>query len=407
MTDIQNERMMLAVWANIVQQPAGVSAGMFTSRPLAGIARLFERGHWYPSKEMLEAQQSTQEDYLQAVESYHGNDHSGNVRRQFLKNHARRELFETTRRTLHRLQDMGDTLDGLVSVDDATGIYHGSELEAKVMADIPPADHAIGFGMMDYQLRMTMAGDVITVAGRSGTGKTAIGLQLMQGAWERSGIKSLFFSLEMSYGAIANRLHDIAYYRDHDTSEWESLRERCYAHWCEVKREQSYGDLCPEWLYEDASALHIDRMEDRINAAKGIDQSIGIVCIDYLQLVRANAKDRRNEVSEVARRLKAIAKACGVIVISLCQTSREGKDGSEKVSLHHLKESGDIEEASDVVIGVWHSKSSNAVNYQDIKNRRAGTHPEARLHKCGVYYRDWKPTDTEQITSSYTPEFNF
>jgi replicative DNA helicase len=241
--------------------------------------------------------------------------------------------------------------------------------------------------MMDDIFRRTLPGDVWTLAGRSGTGKTALALHLMEGAWHAMRSRSLFFSVEMSLGAICQRMHDIEFYRANDCDDVEFVRHACDESWDRVVEARAFRRYAPEWLVACDRGFHISQLEARIRYARK-KQQIDIVAVDYLQLIEGSGKDRREQVSGIARMLKQVAKTSGVLVLSLSQLSREAKDGTLPVQIHHLKESGDIEEASDGILGLWRGSTADHVWVEDIKNRRGGHHGARPLHRCGVYFRE-------------------
>lgn len=400
MIDLQNEKMVLALWFSTGRKPNGITETMFKERKHSALATIFDKGYHTPTNSQLEAHGLNMGEYLDAIESYAGADDNGSIVRSFKKNYLRREKIREKQEELARLVNPTDPVEDLITVDDTSDIYSGGTLVRAYEKDIPLHTENIDFGLMKSQLRATMGGDVVTIAGRSGTGKTALVLQMMENAYKKSGMRSLFFSVEMSLGAICQRMHGIDFYRHNDNPiDLDHLRDECWNDWNKACQTRSFQKYAPDWLIACDKGFHIDSLEARINGARNKFGKIEIVAVDYMQLLEGEGRDRRNEVSYIARKLKQIAKRCNVIILSLSQTSRANEDGTSPVKLHHLKESGDIEEASDLIIGLWKGAEDDHIFVQDIKNRKSGVHPIQPVHKCGLYLREFM---NGEPTPSYT-----
>lgn len=401
MTDLENENQILNIWLSKQQKIDGISAYMFTGQKQRLIADLLEGGYYAPTRDQLEVSGLSKSDLIAVEEAGCGEDFTGSMKRTFLTNFKKRNLHAEYRDKLNRLKDPTDLCEDFIKIEDDTDIFHGSGLEARYRAEIPESISNTDFGMLKKQLMTMRVGEVLTVAGRSGTGKTAIGLQLLEGFYKSTGKKSLFLSIEMNLGGICQRLHAIDFYRINDGSGFfaEQKGQECWDEWKQIARTRQFSKYAPPWLVACDTGFHINHLESKINGAKKQFGEIGIVCVDYLQLIKGEGQDRRNIVSFIARELKQIAKRCGVIVISLCQTSRANEDGNVPVKLHHLKESGDIEEASDTIIGLWHGSADDHIWTQDIKNRNSFVHEPQALHRFGVYFRDPKPDENYVMES--------
>jgi KaiC/GvpD/RAD55 family RecA-like ATPase len=386
MNDELMQKRILSLWLNEKKKPEGIELRHFSGSSLS-LGELFEAGVYHPTQMQLEACRLSVADFLDIAEMT-VSDYNDTLKSQFIRTHLKGEKLRELREISQRLMDDSDGCTDIIKVDDTSEIYHGESLVNAYKAELSQEYKEIDFGMLRHQLQGVMPGDVVNIAGRSGTGKTALLLMLMGGVWRTAQTKSMFFSIEMKLGQIAKRMHDISYYARNDCEDVELVREGCWNSWLETRRTQKFEKLAPPWMVVTDVGFHIDQMENKINGAKKKGHNVGIIGIDYLQLLEGSGKDRRVEVSYIARRLKQIAKRCNVIILSLCQTSRAGEDGTKPVQINHLKESGDIEEASDVIIGLWKGTSDDHVWVSDIKNRSAGQHPPQALHRCGVYFRE-------------------
>lgn len=220
-----------------------------------------------------------------------------------------------------------------------------------------------GFHKLDELTAGWKAGEMIVLAARPGQGKTALALTFARhaldqrydeatDAWKKPGHAVGMFSLEMTNEQLMLRLlasygsESLQRIRSGELDEHQLQRLRMIA-----------GDM-REWpLYlDDSSFLSITqlrgkarRMKDRFN--------IEMLVIDYLQLLRSEseqAKDnRQNEVAEISRGIKALAKELGIPIVILAQLNRRSEDASRgraEPALHNLRESGAIEQDADVVL---------------------------------------------------------
>lgn len=187
--------------------------------------------------------------------------------------------------------------------------------------------------------------DLCVVAARPSMGKTAFMLNVAA----RSGVPCGIFSLEMSTAQLMTRLvaaGGVDYGRlrrpkeltDHDWPRITGVMERVIA--------------SGVWI-NDSGGLTIDTIESeawRMVKANGVR----LLCIDYLQLVTCPSENRFQEVSEISRRLKALAKNLKVPVLALSQMNRSvEKRGIPKPTLSDLRESGQIEQDADQIIFIY------------------------------------------------------
>lgn len=392
--DIEVERQALSIWQQTGERPKGISPNMFLGSSECSLALIFDSGCLYPTKQQLESIGLSVAFFNEVIECTAGFDGGGSIVKMFIKNYKRSQEIELCQARLNRLKDFIDPVDDLIPAGVDLQIYHGESLANAYNRDLPLGIGNMHFGLLYNQLRMVIAGDVVTIAGRSGTGKTAFALHLMEGAWRYSKKKSLFFSIEMTMGGICQRMHDIEFYRSADMPFNEILQSQCSDSWFDFVKDRSrFIEFAPNWLYAYDKGFHVNQLKEMINETKKQHGQIDIIAVDYLQLLSGDGKDRRNEVSDIARKLKQIAKETGTIILSLSQTSRANEDGSSPVKLHHLKESGDIEEASDIILGLWKGNDDSHIFVQDIKNRKGGMHNAVPLFKCGVYFRHLRPDE--------------
>ena len=212
---------------------------------------------------------------------------------------------------------------------------------------------ATGLRGLDRYLGGFQKSDLVIVAGRPGSGKTSLAIQIAADAAARHGSRVLIFSLEMSRVALAHRLlsrasgiegsrlrHGIA--KAEGTAPWNDL------HGAIAKLR----DL-PIWMSDDA-AITAPQIQAKARRLAGEHGGVDLVVVDYLQLMAADrrAETRALAVAESTRALKALAKEMGAPVVALSQLSRavEQRGPDARPRLSDLRESGSIEQDADVVI---------------------------------------------------------
>jgi replicative DNA helicase len=217
-----------------------------------------------------------------------------------------------------------------------------------------------GFHKLDELTAGWKAGEMIVLAARPGQGKTALALTFARHAldqrydeasdsWKKPGHPVGMFSLEMTNEQLMLRLlasygsESLQRIRQGDLDEHSLQKLRLIA-----------ADM-KEWpLYlDDSSFLTINQLRGKARRMK--DRfGIEMLVIDYLQLLRsesAQAKDnRQNEVAEISRGIKALAKELSIPIIILAQLNRRSEEAKAEPALHNLRESGAIEQDADVVL---------------------------------------------------------
>jgi replicative DNA helicase len=217
-----------------------------------------------------------------------------------------------------------------------------------------------GFHKLDELTAGWKAGEMIVLAARPGQGKTALALTFARhvldqrydeasDSWKKPGHPVGMFSLEMTNEQLMLRL--LASY---GSESLQRIRQGDLDEHSLQKLRMIAGDM-KEWpLYlDDSSFLTINQLRGK---ARRMKERFGIemLVIDYLQLLRsesAQAKDnRQNEVAEISRGIKALAKELKIPIIILAQLNRRSEENKGEPALHNLRESGAIEQDADVVL---------------------------------------------------------
>lgn len=204
-------------------------------------------------------------------------------------------------------------------------------------------------GFIDFDLRTAglQRSDLILLAARPSMGKTAFALNVAQNAAIRHYVPTAIFSLEMSKEQLVNRMLCSEAMLDAQKFRTGALEEEDW-----TKLVQAMGPLSEAPIYIDDTP-GISPMEIRSKCRRlKLEKGIGLILIDYLQLMSGNGRNdsRQQEISEISRSLKAIAREMDCPVIALSQLSRACEQRADhRPMLSDLRESGAIEQDADVV----------------------------------------------------------
>jgi replicative DNA helicase len=214
-----------------------------------------------------------------------------------------------------------------------------------------------GFSQLDNLTSGLQNSDLIILAARPSMGKTALALNIARNAAVEAGVPVAIFSLEMSKEQLSLRLLcaeariDSSRLRSgfFSMEDWERLTDAA-------------GVLSAAPIFIDDSPS-LSAMEVRAKARRlKMDKNIGLIIIDYLQLMqgRAGAERRDLEISEISRSLKALAKEINLPVIALSQLNRMLEQRNDRrPRLSDLRESGALEQDADVVAFIYRDEVYN------------------------------------------------
>jgi replicative DNA helicase len=208
-----------------------------------------------------------------------------------------------------------------------------------------------GFNDLDENLSGLQKADLVLVAARPSMGKTSFILNMVEQAGIRDQVTTAIFSLEMSKEQLTQRLIcsealiDAQRLRTGDITEDE---------W--VKLARAMGPLSEAPIYiDDTPSISISEMRAKCRKLK-IEHNLGLVLIDYLQLMTGNGKydSRQQEISDISRSLKGMAKELGVPVVACAQLSRAPEIRADhRPIMSDLRESGAIEQDADVIMFLY------------------------------------------------------
>lgn len=204
-----------------------------------------------------------------------------------------------------------------------------------------------GFVDFDQKTAGLQKSDLILLAARPSMGKTAFALNIIQNAAIRSNVPTAVFSLEMSREQLVNRMLCSEAMLDAQRLRTGGLTD---SDWADLI--QAMGPLSQAPIYIDDTP-GVTPMEVRSKCRRlKVEKGLGLIVIDYLQLMSGNSRNdsRQQEISEISRSLKAIAREMEAPVIALSQLSRACEQRADhRPMLSDLRESGAIEQDADVV----------------------------------------------------------
>ena len=265
-------------------------------------------------------------------------------------------------------QDVDDILDAAESAifnisekrlkggfDHLGSMLHKTFEELDKIAASPGSVTGVASGLTDLD-NITSgfhSGELIIVAGRPGMGKTALALSMGRNAAVLDKVGVGMFSLEMANHQLAQRLlcaegrvdSHLVRTGKLPKNQWKNL-------------SLAVGSLAEAEIYlDDTPAITVLELRAKARRLKA-EKNLGLIIVDYLQLMQGprNIESRQQEISNISRSLKALAKELNVPVIALSQLSRAVEQRSDhRPQLSDLRESGAIEQDADVVIFLYRS----------------------------------------------------
>jgi len=280
----------------------------------------------------------------------------------YITNLPLEEILNTLEGKLFNLTNEIQNSDILTSVDLFSSIFF--ELQQKSSQSML-GGLASGFYDLDSLTQGFQKSDLIIVAGRPSMGKTALCLNMALNSIKSSQLPVLFFSLEMSKEQLAYRIL---------TSETmiNPMRLRTANLYKEdwIKLNETMKELASLPLFiDDTANLSVQEIRSKIKKIIFEHNQIGLIIIDYLQLMQSSKiknENRVQELSQITRSLKNLAREFKVPVIALSQLSRSVESRTTKRPiLSDLRDSGSIEQDADLVLMLYRESYYNSKAKQD------------------------------------------
>lgn len=231
-----------------------------------------------------------------------------------------------------------------------------------------------GISDLDHLTSGFQPSDLIILAARPSVGKTSLALNIAKNAGLRAEIPVLIFSLEMSQEQVAQRL-----LCSDATIPMQKLRSGTVDEDDFRRLSVTLGRLAETPIFvDDSPSISVMEIRTRCRRMQA-EHGLGLVVIDYLQLMRParKAENRQQEISEITRSLKGLARELGVPIMALSQLSRAVEQRQEHVpQLSDLRESGAIEQDADLVMFLYadpKERESNILQLNVAKQRNGPT----------------------------------
>ncbi len=242
--------------------------------------------------------------------------------------------------------------------DVAQDVYHDLELRA----ENPNESRGVktGYSGLDRTLVQLGYGDLVIVGARPAMGKTSFAVNIATNVAKNTGKSVCIFSLEMSAEQLVNRM-----FASEARVDSTSLRSGMLSpdDWERLAHAAGTLSACEIYL-DDTPGVTVTDMKAKLRRMK----NLGLVVIDYLQLMQSgrNIDNRVQEVSEISRNLKLMAKELGIPIVCCAQLSRSPDKGrtSKKPMMSDLRDSGSIEQDADMILLLYRD------DYYDTENQQ-------------------------------------
>lgn len=259
-----------------------------------------------------------------------------------------------------------------------------------------------GFIDLDYQTAGLQPSDLVLIAARPSMGKTAFVLNVAQYVAFHEDLCTAIFSLEMSKEQLVNRLFSLESRVDAQKlrtgnlqeSEWEKL----------IEGAGVIGNS--QLIIDDTPGISISELRSKCRKYK-LEHDLKLIIIDYLQLMSGSGRSesRQQEISEISRSLKALARELDVPVVALSQLSRAVEQRPDhRPMLSDLRESGAIEQDADVVMFIYRDDYYNKDT--DLKNISEIIVAKQRNGPIGTINLAWLPEYTKFGNLDHTQKFH-
>ena len=245
-----------------------------------------------------------------------------------------------------------------------------------------------GLSQLDALLGGFQPSDLIILAARPSVGKTSLALNIAQHAAVREGKRVGVFSLEMSKEQLALRLLSAESGINPRPLQTGFVDE---TDWSKIAQVMNQMHAAPMWI-DDSPALSVMELRTKARRLEAEQHGLDLIIVDYLQLMQASTPSRDGnrvqEVSEISRGMKQLARELKVPVLALSQLSRGVEQrGTAEPRLSDLRESGSIEQDADVVIFLYRAEDQNADAEVELVKAKIAKHRNGPIGEVPLQFR--------------------
>ena len=302
------------------------------------------------------------------------------------------DLFAKTENEIFKLLQTKETKDIVPINDVVLNVLDKIEAASKnsdTVTGIPT-----GFVDLDYKTSGLQPSDLVLVAARPSMGKTAFVLNIVQNITIKKKISCMVFSLEMSAEQLVNRLLSMESNVDSQKLRTGNLNDNDWNSLIEGAVSVGSSTLA----IDDTPGISINELRSKCRKMK-LEKGLDIIIIDYLQLMTGSGKaniSRQQEISDISRSLKALAREMRAPVIALSQLSRACETRPDhRPMLSDLRESGAIEQDADVVMFLYRDDYYNKDT--EHPNEAEVIIAKQRNGAIGTINLVWKPDITKFV----------
>ncbi len=259
-----------------------------------------------------------------------------------------RSILDSAEQRIFDLSNDKDTKDFRHISDVLMNVYR----DLQVLSENKGAISGVktGFSGLDKTLVQMGKGDFVIVGARPGMGKTSFAMNIATNVAKSTGKAVCIFNLEMSAEQLVTRILSSEALVDSYALRSGQLRDTDWENLADVVTSLSGCDI----YIDDTSAITVSEMRSKLRRVK----NLGLVVIDYIGLMQttANTDNRAQQVGEISRNLKIMAKDFGIPIVCCAQLNRgtESRTGeSKKPTLSDLRDSGSIEQDADIVLFLY------------------------------------------------------
>lgn len=310
------------------------------------------------------------------------------------------ELLDMAEQRIYDIRQ-GKTIVGPSRLSDIISTVYQNLYQLSQLEKDQYAGFNTGFSELDKRITGLNRSDLILIGARPAMGKTSFALNIARNVAVYAKKKVLFFSLEMSKEQLAQRVLSTEARVQSTKFRTGNLNAEEWQHIAEASVFLSDVDL----YFDDTANITVPEMKARARQLKDVD----CIVIDYLQLMTSSKRtdNRVQEVSEITRSLKLMAKDLNIPVVTCAQLARrtEEKGRSHKPQMSDLRESGSIEQDADIILMLYREdyyKDSSDTPPEDIRVDEAELIISKNRHgPTGSVPLAWNPDYTLFTTREY------